>query len=169
MPRKYTKKSGLSAATKAEVKRSLLGKRTLPHIAELLEQFLDEHGGVRMFARTLNRFLEGDKPILQAKALDIVSHLFKGVSATNGRLEDLGVLSDEDLLREAQGIGILGADDGEEETQTEGAATRRLAGNVAGPLPEPGSTGRPALPRPPAAAGTDAGGPATPGGAPAGV
>lgn len=73
----------------------------LPHVGEILGHLMALEGGTLNFARTLHDMLHSDVAAQRVKALDSIQQMLKLVTARMDAAESLGMLSDEDLDREA--------------------------------------------------------------------
>jgi hypothetical protein len=99
MARKTDEK--LKKAIKDAAKR---GQDGLPHLSELAEHFIRLRGGPAAVAQMLSQEWEGAPPggVVRTRILDLISRVWKVGTEDRVKADDMGVLNDEDIQREAE-------------------------------------------------------------------
>lgn len=88
--------------TKIEKIRGMIhSKKPLPHLSELAEHFIDVSGGARAVATVLHTELQKapEGGITRTRILALLAQVWKYASQTEGKLDNLGLLSEADLER----------------------------------------------------------------------
>lgn len=92
--------------TEDTLKNSLKDGKKLPHLSELAENFVRVVGGPSKLAEML--FEEwtaaGEGSLVRQRILDIITRVWKFASEADDKPDDTGLMSDEDLDREIEGV-----------------------------------------------------------------
>ena len=88
------------------VKKVLAGEGHDPHVAEIVGYFIEWAGGTRKFAKLLmDEYRNPDAtPATRQRILDCILRSMKWANEQQGGTDDLGMMSNEDLEREAARI-----------------------------------------------------------------
>jgi hypothetical protein len=104
-------------AVKDALRESVKGSRALPHMSELIEQFLLLSGGPKKVAKMLVEEWHASDPgsVVRSRLLDLLTRIWRYGSDTTSRADDLGQLDDADLDKEVRRLFKEMAPDGEGE------------------------------------------------------
>lgn len=121
--------------TEETLKSNLKDGKKLPHLSELAENFVRVVGGPSKLAEML--FEEwtaaGEGSLVRQRILDIITRVWKFASEADEKPDDTGLMSDEDLDREIEGVvnQIREKSDGQSRTKQKLDAAGKVSDELA--------------------------------------
>lgn len=132
-----------SKKTEANLRSNLKDGKKLPHLSELAENFVRVVGGPSKLAEML--FEEwtaaGEGSLVRQRILDIITRVWKFASESDDKPDDTGLMTDEDLDREIDGVvnQIREKSDGRSRVQERSDAAGKVSDELSAVVEELGA------------------------------
>ena len=132
-----------SNKTEANLRSNLKDGKKLPHLSELAENFVRVVGGPSKLAEMLFEewIAAGEGSLVRQRILDIITRVWKFASESDEKPDDTGLMTDEDLDREIDGVvnQIKEKSDGRSRTKERADAAGKVSDELAAVVEDIGS------------------------------
>jgi hypothetical protein len=129
--------------TEASLRSNLKDGKKLPHLSELAENFVRVVGGPSKLAEMLFEewIAAGEGSLVRQRILDIITRVWKFASESDEKPDDTGLMTDEDLDREIDGVvnQIKEKSDGRSRTKERSDAAGKVSDELAAVVEDIGS------------------------------